>query len=75
MNQLQRLAESARIDSLTLIEAAIICGWAKGWNNREVAAELGMSVFTVKGCATRIRDKLGVHTRAGAVGAWTRYAG
>jgi two-component system, NarL family, nitrate/nitrite response regulator NarL len=41
---------------------------AQGQTTAEMAAELGLSVFTVKNYVERAFARLGVYSRAGAVG-------
>jgi DNA-binding NarL/FixJ family response regulator len=41
---------------------------AEGQTSAEIAEELGLSVFTVKNYVERVLSRLGVYTRAGAVG-------
>ena len=55
-------------------EEQVIEGWARGMNNPEIAAELGISVHTVKSHADSILLILGASTRAEAVANWLRTA-
>jgi DNA-binding NarL/FixJ family response regulator len=41
---------------------------AKGRTSAEIAEELGLSVFTVRNYVERVFSRLGVYSRAGAVG-------
>lgn len=41
---------------------------AAGRTSAEIAEELGLSVFTIKNYVERVFSRLGVSTRAGAVG-------
>ena len=41
---------------------------AKGRTSAEIAGELGLSVFTVRNYVERVFSRLGVYSRAGAVG-------
>jgi pimeloyl-ACP methyl ester carboxylesterase len=52
---------------LTGREGEIVERIARGLDNAQIAAQLGMSEKTVRNHITRIFDKLGVHTRAQAI--------
>jgi DNA-binding NarL/FixJ family response regulator len=41
---------------------------AAGRTSAEIAEELGLSVFTIRNYVERVFSRLGVYTRAGAVG-------
>lgn len=41
---------------------------AQGWKYSDIAIKLGLSLFTVKNYVERIYERLGVYSRAGAVG-------
>jgi DNA-binding NarL/FixJ family response regulator len=55
---------------LSAREVEVLRQLALGYNNRQVAETLGLSVKTVETYKARVMDKLGVHGRAGLV----RYA-
>ena len=61
------------VENLTIMQAAVICGWAEGMTEEDIAFYLGIKPTTVHTHGYRIRRKLGVHTQAGAVGMWERY--
>src|SRR5262249_8873686 len=66
--ELQRIAGRTPAGSaLTAAEARIAALVAQGRANKEVAAELFLSVKTVEASLTRIYPKLGVSSRAGLV--------
>lgn len=60
-------AVSARCDSLTFRELAVLRLAAKGLDNRSIAGELGVTLVTVKTHLTSIYGKLGVTGRRDAV--------
>jgi pimeloyl-ACP methyl ester carboxylesterase len=55
------------LPGLTGREGEIVERIARGLDNAQIAAQLGMSEKTVRNHITRIFDKLGVHTRAQAI--------
>lgn len=55
---------------LSVREVEVLRQLALGYNNRQIAETLGLSVKTVETYKARVMDKLGVHGRAGLV----RYA-
>jgi DNA-binding CsgD family transcriptional regulator len=67
-NALQRRVRARpRVDGLTTREAEVL-GWvAQGKQNKEIAALMRTSPHTVRTQLQRIYEKLGVHTRTGAV--------
>jgi DNA-binding CsgD family transcriptional regulator len=67
-----RLQETAtgQLNDLTRREIEILRYLAEGWRNREIAAKLGLSVYTVSRHVATIYQKIGAHGRAEA----TRYA-
>lgn len=48
---------------LSPAEAAVVAGLARGLNNREIAAERGCAVSTVKSQLVSVYRKLGVRSR------------
>lgn len=60
-------AVSARCDSLTAKELAVLRLAARGMDNRSIAGELGVTLVTVKTHLTSIYGKLGVTGRRDAV--------
>ncbi len=64
-NHLQDLTEREK-DVLELL--------ARGWDNQQIAADLGLSVQTVRNYVSRIYEKLDLHSRAEAV-VWARERG
>jgi DNA-binding CsgD family transcriptional regulator len=54
----------------TTREAQIMHLLLRGYSNREIAAELGVSERTVKTLLARLYAKLNVRRRAAAVNAW-----
>ena len=60
-------AAAAAFDGLTSREAEILEHIARGLDNAQIAAQLGLSEKTVRNNITRIFDKLGVETRAQAI--------
>jgi len=58
---------AATLAGLTAREAEIVERLARGLDNAQIAAQLGMSEKTVRNHITRIFDKLGVQTRAQAI--------
>jgi DNA-binding NarL/FixJ family response regulator len=65
----QRWEHNSDHERLTRREHEIIHLLAAGMRNREIAAQLVISTGTVKKHLDNIYDKLGVHTRTGAVAA------
>jgi RNA polymerase sigma factor (sigma-70 family) len=65
-HEVQRLGHAIRAEQLTERERQILPLLAAGWTNREIAAELGMSVGTVKNHVARILEKLDVSDRTQA---------
>jgi len=64
---LERTASgSARVDNLTEREVRILKLLAAGWTNRQIGAEIGLSVGTVKNQIARILSKLNVTDRTQA---------
>jgi DNA-binding NarL/FixJ family response regulator len=53
--------------SLSEREQEVLHGMAKGWPNKIIAAEMGISAETVKTFVTRILDKMGSQDRTEAV--------
>jgi len=54
-------------EALTTRERALLSALARGLNNRDLGAELGISVNTVKFHLRNLYDKLGVNSRAQAI--------
>ncbi|HVM11364.1 MAG TPA: LuxR C-terminal-related transcriptional regulator [Actinomycetota bacterium] len=54
--------------SLTPRQVQIVRLMADGLRYAEIADELGLSAFTVRNYVERIFERLGVYSRAGAVG-------
>jgi DNA-binding NarL/FixJ family response regulator len=48
-------------------QGQILLGWARGWTDQAIAAELGLSLNTVKTHGRRLRPRLGATCRAHAV--------
>jgi len=63
-------AEPPPNDSLSGREREVLMRIAKGFSNKEIAAELGLSVKTVETYKSRVAEKLGLRTRVDIV----RYA-
>ena len=59
--------------TLTPRQREVVRLMAAGLRHREIAAILGLSPFTVKNYVERIYERLGVYSRAGAVGAAIRF--
>lgn len=57
-----------RAPTLTGRQREIVRLIAEGYRNEEIARQLGLSRFTVRNYAERIFERLGVYSRAGAVG-------
>ena len=55
------------IEPLTAREADVLKLLARGYSNREVAAQLSISVRTVEGHRSSIMEKLGAESRADLV--------
>jgi DNA-binding NarL/FixJ family response regulator len=67
LSQDVRPAASVRPDQLSRRERQILDAIARGLTNKEIAHDLGISVFTVKNHVHKLLDKLGVgHRRAAA---------
>ena len=66
----QGTAEHAPQDALSDRERQVLIGIARGFSNKELAAEFGLSVKTVETYKARVAEKLGLRTRADIV----RYA-
>lgn len=60
-------ASGARLDALTARENEILERIARGLDNTQIAAQLGMSEKTVRNHVTHIFDKLGVESRPQAI--------
>jgi len=60
-------AARAEIDSLTVRESQIVEHLARGLDNAQIAAHLGVSEKTVRNNITHIFDKLGVENRGQAI--------
>jgi two-component system, NarL family, nitrate/nitrite response regulator NarL len=58
---------AARPDDLTPGEIRVLRRLALGHGNKTIASDLGVSVNTVRTHVQHVMDKLGVHTRLGAV--------
>jgi len=58
---------AATLTGLTARETEIVERIARGLDNNEIAAQLGLSEKTVRNHITHIFDKLGVQTRAQAI--------
>ena len=66
MRQLAEPAESSPFDRLTPRERDVLRLIARGASNKQIAAELFLSLGTVKGYVSAILPKLGVADRTGA---------
>lgn len=66
----QDTAEQSPHDTLSDRERQVLIGIARGFSNKELAAEFGLSVKTVETYKARVAEKLGLRTRADIV----RYA-
>lgn len=64
---LERLRLHQSLCPLSAREVQVLQGMARGWPNKMIAAEMGVSVETVKTFATRIRSKLSAENRAQSV--------
>jgi LuxR family maltose regulon positive regulatory protein len=64
---IQESAQTGLIEPLTEREQRILQLLAAKLSNREIAAELFLSINTIKTYTSRIYDKLGVHSRTEAV--------
>lgn len=60
------------IDRLHPREREVLALLAQGKGNKEIAAELGLHLSTIKGYIESILGKLGVPNRSAAVAAWFR---
>ena len=65
-HELQRVGHAIRAEQLTERERQILPLLAVGWTNREIAAQLGLRVGTVKNQVARILEKLDVSDRTQA---------
>ncbi|MDH5235048.1 MAG: response regulator transcription factor [Gemmatimonadota bacterium] len=63
-------AAAERLELLTRRERDVLVGIASGKANKEIAADLGLSVRTVESYREALMDKLAIHTTAGL----TRFA-
>jgi DNA-binding NarL/FixJ family response regulator len=59
---------------LTGRERHILSLIAQGWNNAQIATQIGLADQTVRNCSSRIYSKLGVNSRAEAI-VWVRKGG
>lgn len=66
----ERAAELPEHDALSDREREVLLRIARGFSNKEIAAELGLSVKTVETYKARMAEKLGLRTRVDIV----RYA-
>ena len=66
----ERAAELPEHDALSDREREVLVRIARGFSNKEIAAELGLSVKTVETYKARVAEKLGLRTRVDIV----RYA-
>jgi DNA-binding NarL/FixJ family response regulator len=66
----ERAAEPPEHDALSDREREVLLRIARGFSNKEIAAELGLSVKTVETYKARMSEKLGLRTRVDIV----RYA-
>lgn len=66
----ERAAERPEHDALSEREREVLLRIARGFSNKEIAAELGLSVKTVETYKARMAEKLGLRTRVDIV----RYA-
>lgn len=69
MSRRMRLRSTDGVDQLTRRERQILRRVAQGETNAEVAWRLGISPQTVRKHLENAYEKLGVHTRTGAVAA------
>ncbi len=51
-------------------ESEILCAFADGQTDKQIAGAMGVSIRTVRTHVERLYLKLGVHSRAGAVATW-----
>lgn len=58
-----RLSHQATSETLSEREREVVIRIAKGFSNKEIAAELGLSVKTVETYKGRVAEKLGLRTR------------
>src|ERR1700730_3894929 len=65
-HELQRVGHVIRAEQLTERERQILSLLTVGWTNREIAAQLGLRVGTVKNQVARILEKLDVNDRTQA---------
>ncbi|GAB1689837.1 hypothetical protein KRM28CT15_16400 [Krasilnikovia sp. M28-CT-15] len=59
----RRAGARTRLAALTEREREVALGVGSGWSNGEIAAELGMTVATVKGHVSRLLTKLQLNNR------------
>ncbi|HEY1080757.1 MAG TPA: response regulator transcription factor [Prosthecobacter sp.] len=64
---LGKLHERRSHNSLSVRELEVLHGMSRGWPNKLIAANMGVSTETVKTFVTRILDKLGAEDRIQAV--------
>ncbi|MFC0064789.1 response regulator transcription factor [Umezawaea endophytica] len=65
----RRTRDDAAADRLSGQEAKVVTRVARGWTNNEVAADLNLSLSTVKTHLGRIQDKLSLRNRV-EIAAW-----
>jgi DNA-binding NarL/FixJ family response regulator len=73
-NQPGAAARGAEVAQLTPRERQVLERLADGWDNAQIARDLGLAEQTVRNYVTNIYEKLGVHSRAEAV-VWARDRG
>jgi PAS domain S-box-containing protein len=73
-NQPGSAAHGAEVAQLTPRERQVLERLADGWDNAQIARDLGLAEQTVRNYVTNIYEKLGVHSRAEAV-VWARDRG
>lgn len=66
LNRVRKSQERPPIEGLTPRELSILERIGRGWNNRAIAAGLGLTHGTVKGHVSRILEKLAVEDRTQA---------
>jgi PAS domain S-box-containing protein len=64
----------AEVAQLTRRERQVLERLADGWDNGQIASDLGLAEQTIRNYVTNIYEKLGVHSRAEAV-VWARDRG
>jgi DNA-binding NarL/FixJ family response regulator len=62
-----RESQMSPISSLTPAQLRVLKGLKRGWRNREIASDLGLSEKTIKAYMSALYRKLGVNTRAQAL--------